>query len=141
MGYRDDKLYATATEEPAPGVYLYASCSAEEYGRIVAVGEDSNGNPTIDIEVLHPNDLIDCEDEEGGEWEHALTWLEVPAGVTLILRDVQYRIDPSKSPEYPAVIICNTPGNSCFRCTKMFTMYTDTLDERCRRDMEVDGFA
>lgn len=116
------------------GKYLYASCSAEEYGRIVGMGKDGNGFPTIDIEIFHPNDLIDChEDGDIPGSEHGLTWLDVPQGTKLILRDVLYRM--STTPGYPDNIICNTPGNGCFRCTKLFTLYDDTLDERISRDI------
>lgn len=114
---------------PKVGQYLYASCSAEEYGRIVAVGEDANGIPTIDIELFHPNDLVDCDDDEHSGSENPLTWLELSPGATLTLREVHYKMS---APPYEGNIVCNTPGSNCFRCTKLFTLYDDTLDERCR---------
>jgi len=113
---------------PSVGHLLYASCSAEYYGEIVAVGEDANGQPTIDIRVEHTNDLIDCESVEPftepkpGEWANPLTTIELPEGVRPILRHVQWR--PS-GPDYPDNIICNTPGNGCFRCTKLFTLHKE----------------
>lgn len=106
------------------GLYLYASCSAEEYGRVVAIGKDGNGVPSIDIEVLHPNDLIDCNDDEASGSKNPQTWLDVSPGATLILREVHYKHDGNR-------IVCNTPGNGCYRCTKLFWLRRTTFEQRC----------
>lgn len=131
MSYLDD-FYKTAVNEPQVGCYLHASCSAEDYGRIVGIGKDDNGIPTIDIEVFYPNDLLDIQDvAETGE-QHGLTTLEIPGGVKPILRYVQYKISESKDPSYPNHIICSTPSG-CFRCVHLFTMFTDSKEERWAR--------
>lgn len=107
---------------PQVGQYLFASCSAEDYGRVVAVGQDANGASTIDIEVLQPDDLVDCSDDSD-VGTNPLTTLEVPEGVKLVLRHVQYRAVEDR------YIICNTPGNNCFRCTKLFKLRDFTAQD------------
>ena len=110
---------------PKVGQWLHASCSDEDYGQIVAVGEDDNGIQTIDIRISNPQDLVTCDDKE---WEDPLTTLEVSPGATLILRHVQWHPgsgEPeSGEPESGkgGYVICNTPGSECFRCTKLFQL-------------------
>jgi hypothetical protein len=99
------------------GLYLHASCSAEDYGQIVGVGKDANGAPTIDIEVFHADDLISIAWDEKKD-SPPLTRLEVSGAVKLILRDVQYQ----HSEKYPELIHCKTPGDGCYRCTKLFSL-------------------
>lgn len=114
--------------EPEVGHYLHASCSAEDYGRILAVGADENGAPTIDIEVLHPQDLISCDDDDDDEFESpTLTTLELPPGTKVILRNLQWR----KLGDWDETIsiVCNTPGNGCFRCTKLFSLQSEPCEE------------
>ena len=100
---------------PAVGQWLMASCSAQSYGRILAVRKDANGLDTIDIEVSDPNDLIIKIDQDPGFEQGSLTTLEVPDGVKLILRGVQYLMNGDR-------ITCNTPGDGCFRCVKFFSL-------------------
>lgn len=99
---------------PRIGQWLYASCSDAYYGEVVGVGQDSNGAPTIDIRIEDPEDLIWCEDEG---FENPLTTIELLDGVRPILRDVQYRFQVGSG-----FIVCNTPGNGCYRCTKLFRL-------------------
>lgn len=103
---------------PKIGQWLYASCSAVDYGEIVAVGIDDNGVSTIDIRVEDPQELIHFDEEFGGPGfgRNALTTLEIPAGVSLILRGLQYREVGED------LIECHTPGSGCYRCTKLFTL-------------------
>lgn len=104
-------------EQTAPrvGQYLYASCSAEDYGKIIAIGKDGNGVNCIDIEVYNPDDLLSFNDEN--ESSPALTHIELPKGVRIILRNVQYK---NQNWDWAYGIECNTPGNNCYRCTKSF---------------------
>ena len=111
--------------KPEVGHWLYASCSASDYGQIVAVGEDDNGHPTIDIRLSDPQDLVTCDENGTNGWSDSLTTLEIAGkmvlDVRLILRNVQWRPggDNDGSGSY---IICNTPGSECFRCTKLFQL-------------------
>lgn len=105
---------------PKVGQYLWASCSAEDYGKIIAVGKDANDYDVIDIEVFNANDLIDCE-ENDSRFQNSITRLELPPNTTAILRDLQWLyLD-----EVDGVtrIVCNTPGNGCYRCTKLFWLH------------------
>ena len=102
--------------KPEVGHWLYASCSASDYGQIVAVGEDDNGAPTIDIRLSDPQDLVTCDGNGTNGWSEPLTTLEVAGD--LILRNVQWRPGPGDD----GFIICNTPGSECFRCTKLFQL-------------------
>ena len=111
--------------KPEVGHWLYASCSASDYGQIVAVGEDDNGAPTIDIRLSDPQDLVTCDENGTNGWSDALTTLEIAGkmvlDVSLILRNVQWR--PGTGDD--GFIICNTPGSDCFRCTKLFQLRTE----------------
>lgn len=107
--------------EPKVGQYLYATCAGDNYGKIVAVGQDANGTPIIDIEVFDLNELLDYDDDV--DWpEPVLTQLEVPAGLTFVLRNLQYEMIPVDWEVCSYLIRCNTPGNGCFRCTKQFML-------------------
>lgn len=113
---------------PSAGQWLYATCSAEFYGEIVAVGADANGQPTIDIRIEHPDDLIDCEsvelDEEPGpgQWRNPLTTLELPQGVKPVLRHVLWRATGISGGHQ--TVDCNTPGDGCYRCIKHFWVHS-----------------
>jgi len=115
-------------QPPKIGDYLHASCSGEDYGRVIAVGKDGNGTPTIDIEVFTPDDMMSFGENNGTDFSNpVLTRVEIPAGVKVILRDLQWRQtkgyegwDADKT--WVSLIICNTPGNQCFRCTKLFSL-------------------
>lgn len=116
------------SRDPEIGDYLYASCAGEDYGQVVGVGQDDNGIPTIDIEVFQHDDLIDFadyDDEEGAP--PVLTTLELPPGTKAILRNVQWKSaggyegwDELKT--WITLIVCRTPGNHCYRCTKLFSL-------------------
>jgi hypothetical protein len=105
---------------PKIGQWLYASCSDADYGQIVAVGQDDNGVATIDILVSDPQDIISCEhnEKDSDGWIDPLTTLELPEGTRVILRHVQWR--PGSGEDN--FIVCNTPGDGCFRCTKLFQL-------------------
>lgn len=102
---------------PKVGHYLFASCSAQDYGRIVAVGQDANGAKTIDIQLCDPDDLVDCDEDHDVVKSPPITTLEASPGAVLILRHVQWKESGEET------IICNTPGNNCFRCTKLFWLH------------------
>lgn len=114
---------------PSVGSWLYASCSAQFYGEVIAVGEDANGQATIDIRIEDPNDLVECRsidiDAVAGpdDWVNPLTSMELPEGVKAILRHVQWRFRPYGGND-PPLIECNTPGDGCCRCTKLFSVHT-----------------
>lgn len=101
--------------KPRIGQHLWSSCAGENYGTIIAVGKDDNNTPIIDIEVADINNLVWIETETN-EWpEPVLSHVELQPTTKIILRNLQYKIIN----EY---IICNTPGNGCYRCTKLFTL-------------------
>lgn len=112
--------------DPKPGQYLWASCAGDNYGRVIAVGVDGNGAPTIDIELKSVGDLISSEDDD--EWPNPdLTQAEVPEGVKVILRNVQWRAGFVS--DGISTIHCRTPGNGCYRCTKFFWLYDHDRSE------------
>lgn len=113
------------SRNPEPGDYLYASCAGEDYGQILAVGQDSNGAPTLDIEVYQPHDLIDFVDDDLNNT--VLTELELPPNTKVILRHVQWRPAGgfegwTEDEPWVTLIVCRTPGNHCYRCTKLFSL-------------------
>ena len=107
---------------PKVGQWLYSSCSASSYGEILNVGNDGNGSNVIDIRVCDIDDFayIEYEMDDSSDSNFIvnppLTTAELPKGVNVILRNVQYKL---MTDEY---IECNTPGNGCFRCTKLFRL-------------------
>lgn len=103
------------TKLPEVGKYLYASCLGEDYGKILAVGHDENGKPTIDIEVYDAGLLLSYDEDS-----NALTEIELPPSTTVVLRKVQWKA--ADEWDGKLVIECNTPGNNCYRCTKLFCL-------------------
>lgn len=101
---------------PKVGQYLYSTCSASDYGRIVAVVEN-----TIDILITDPNDLI------GDDTEGAI--LEITGTATL--RRIRYRMldSPSNDPDQPW-IYCETPTPGCSRCRFAFWLMDGPNGER-----------
>lgn len=104
--------------KPKIGQYLYSTCSAEDYGKVLAIGVDGNGANVISIELNHAADITWCEDDSEEFPSPDLSRIEVLAEIKLILIDIQYREFNNEHED--SVIICRTPGNGCFRCTKMF---------------------
>lgn len=95
------------------GLYLYATCAGEDYGKILTVGKDGNGHNVIDIEVNDPDNLISSEQDD------SLMTLELPQGVKAILRNVRYEL---RDADWATLIICDTPANNCYKCTKLFVL-------------------
>ena len=99
---------------PQVGHKLWSSCAGDDYGTVVAVGHDENNTPTIDIELKSASDAFWVEGETE-EWPApSLTQIELPPNVKVTLRHVHYKIVDEER------IVCNTPGNGCYRCTKLF---------------------
>ncbi len=112
---------------PRAGQWLWSTCAGWYYGEIIAVGADSNGQPTVDIRVEHPEDIVSFESVELGEiagpddWENPLTTLELPEGVKPVLRQVLWK--PRGHNGECETIVCNTPGDGCYRCLKYFWVH------------------
>lgn len=121
------------------GDKLHASCSDCFYGTIVGLHKDGNNIDCIDIQVSEEciQDLINCETghppDNSTQWPdaHGLEVLELPPGVLPILRNIQYKLSDRGADydfwrgEWRSVgtfITCNTPGNGCYRCTKLFSV-------------------
>jgi hypothetical protein len=99
------------------GDMLYSTCAGENYGKILGVYRDENGEPVIDIEVFNINDVVHFMSNASGEdvgfetyWSHA----ELPEGVNLILRAVGYKLEDSQ-------VVINIEGG-CFRCSRCFLL-------------------
>lgn len=113
------------------GDTLHASCSNEFYGEIIGIGKDDNGIPTIDIIVNRANDIIIRGEDSDFPDDHGLMELELPEGVKPILRNLQYKtVEPYTDFLFErdgynstgARVVCATPGNGCYRCTKLFSV-------------------
>lgn len=100
---------------PRAGQYLFSSCAGDDYGQITKVGEDGNGAPTIDIELYNITDAL-WIDEEDPDFPFPLTTVALMPEADVYLLNVQYKMLDDKT------IHCHTPGNGCFRCTKLFTL-------------------
>mgnify|MGYP006266472959 CR=1 FL=1 len=117
------------------GDFFYSTCSADRFAEVLAVGEDDNGVPTIDLAVESPDDLITMS---GGDPDfpdfHGLTTLELPPQPDrmrprAILRKVQYRYaadvdwakDQATSDGYAltgATFELKIPGEGCDKCVR-----------------------
>lgn len=116
---------------PKVGQYLYASCSTEYFGPILAVGQDVNGHPTIDLQVDDINAFIACRWRDEGDMDHSLMRVEHQGPV--IFRALQYKdchryqytspfLKNVLGVEEMVSITCNTPGDGCHRCTSLFSL-------------------
>jgi hypothetical protein len=114
---------SVSDEYPKIGQYLYSTCSGSDYGRIVGRGkyedqEEDKEYDTIDIDIKDPTDLIDDKFSESG----------VRLQGNVILCRVRYKIkdaepDPWPGEEGPGIwIVCETPGDGCYRCKKAFRL-------------------
>ncbi len=127
---------ATATPKPPQirrpkvGDLLHASCSDEDFGRIVEVGEDANGTPTVDVECFdvdacfhyrHRKDQDPSDPTALGYQRYPMTRFVLPAGVHGVFRDVQYR----QKIEYPNHIELNMPEAGCYRCTHWLRLHSE----------------
>lgn len=120
----------TDAARPRVGQWLYATCSAADYGQVMAVYQDANGQEVIDIRVLDVQDLLQCPDNAGWDSHHRdareldfeLPWLVellVPPGEVL-LKAVPWKPGPRRAEDGRWTIECATPGNGCFWCHKLF---------------------
>lgn len=106
---------------PKIGQLLWSSCAGESYGKILAVGVDDNKTPVIAIELTTISDIAWTNDEDETFPQPDLHFVEIPPGVHVILRDIQYKLwEPCEDGRQ--IIECRTPGNGCYRCTKCFTL-------------------
>jgi hypothetical protein len=105
---------------PKPGQYLWSSCAADDYGKILSVGQDANGVDSMDIELcqLGLEDLLSFEE---GLDPPPLTRLVVQG--TAILRDVQWKMGAEYEGEW--TVILNSPGEGCYRCTKLLWLHDE----------------
>jgi len=103
---------------PRVGLYLYASCAAEDYGQILALYNDDNGTPVMDIELYDLENLMDCGGDSADFPHPVLSSLEVPLGTKVVLKGIQWRMIKGD------FIECRTPGpNLCFRCAHGFNLH------------------
>lgn len=109
---------------PKIGQYLYASCAGEDYGRILIVGKDANDQDVLDVELYDPQNLVLLNDDSEFPEAHGLTSIELPEGTVVIIRGLLWKWADEKED----MILCHTPGNGCYRCTKLFFL----ADERTK---------
>src|SRR3990167_9542680 len=103
-------------EDRLVGQWLYASCSAVTYGRILRVGIDANEQAVMDIELQDPDDLSDAPclvcavNDDNCAGHPSMLHVELSAGATIVLRDVAWRYLHGDME-----IECRTPGNEIGR--------------------------
>lgn len=107
---------------------LYASCSAEFVYEVIGYGADANDALTLDLRVMCLNDVVHFghDDTQGSatepDFRNPLTRLELPDGVSLVMRDVQYR-QVGEGFGGVARIVVNGPEGGCHRCCYLFGVY------------------
>lgn len=126
---------------PKVGQWLYSTCSASDYGEVVAVYQDANGQEVIDVRVFDPQDLLQCPDNAGRDSHHRdrrsldfeLPWLVelvLPPGEVL-LKAVPW-MPGRRTEDGKSTIVCATPGNGCYRCHKLFWLEDEPSGSRDR---------
>lgn len=115
--------------EPKPGQYLHASCSDVDVYEIIGAGQDENGAPTIDVRVIDLDELFHFAHEDDAEgdgsdekWFAPLTTAELPLGVHVILRGLQWRPRPNGY-KNGYVIEVNAPEGGCYSCCYRMTVH------------------
>lgn len=106
--------------EPKAGHFLRSSCSASDVYEILGSGKDENGEPTIDVRVLNLGAVIHCDDSDDS-MESPLTRAELPAGVHLVLRHLQWT--PCKDIGGVQFIRVNGPMGGCSRCCYLLMVH------------------
>jgi len=114
--------------EPKPGHYLHASCSDTDLYEVVGSGQDANGHSTLDVRVLNLNEILhfghdgDAQgDGSDGKWLAPLTVAELPAGVHVVLRGLQWRGASAGDDDVERVEV-NAPQGGCYRCCYLFSV-------------------
>lgn len=117
------------TYAPKPGQYLHASCSDEDVYEIIGSGEDDNGAPTLDVRVIDLNEILHFRDDNGRKgasaedrWDHPLTRAELPEGVHVVLRGVQWR-ETTRGYEGVVRVNVNAPEGGCYGCCYLFSVH------------------
>jgi hypothetical protein len=115
--------------QPKVGHYLHASCSDRDVYEILGSGEDANGVPTIDVRVLDLNEILHFEhdndakgDGSDEKWFAPLTHAELPDGVFIILRGMQWRLTDSGYDNVERIVV-NAPEGGCYRCSYLFSVH------------------
>jgi hypothetical protein len=107
------------------GAYLHTSCNGVWWGPIKKIHQDANGRLVVDFE-FSSDDMGEFLDtyvdmtEPGAEPNLAM--VEMPS-VRCLMRDVPLtKISDSGE----RLITLETPGDGCFRCSKLFSVH-DTM--------------
>jgi hypothetical protein len=115
--------------EPRPGHYLHASCSDADVYEIVGSGKDGNGHQTIDVRVIDLNEILHFEHDEDakgdgsdGKWVAPLTDAELPDGVHVVLRGMQWRAAGAGYDNVEHIVV-NGPEGGCYRCCYLFSVH------------------
>ena len=109
------------------GCLLYTSCNAEYWGPVTRIGRDGNGRAAIDFE-LEPEQVnaflqVDTPSAPFGPYNLSRLELVAPGPETVyMMRDVPVAgfYDDDEGLKKWHTLILDTPGNGCFRCTKLF---------------------
>ena len=114
--------------EPKAGQYLHASCSDADVYKVIGSGLDENGAPTIDVRVLDLNEILHFEHDNDAspgdkdKWVAPLTNAELPEGVHVILRGMQWRSTDAGYDDVERIVV-NAPEGGCYRCCYLFSVY------------------
>lgn len=104
------------------GLYLYSSCGACDFGRILKNHKDDNNTDVIDIEVYDVNDLLSfgCSPEDEEErFKSYQTRAVLPEGVNIKVLNVGYILSELGDTKF---IEINNNASGCFRCVKSFIL-------------------
>jgi hypothetical protein len=96
------------------GKYLYASCSAQIYGKILDVYKDDYYDfDVVDVQLYDHIDLGTPEDDEAEDYYHRK--IIIPKNTNVVLKNAKYKLNDN-------YIEIDTPGSGCYRCSKYFKL-------------------
>lgn len=111
------------TYQPQVGHYLHASCSDADVYEIIGVGRDDNEQPTIDVRVCDPHEVIhfeaDLDDASG--FGNPLTEIQCER---LVFHNMLWK-DWTKESDTFATVQVNGPEGGCFRCCYLLSVHTE----------------
>lgn len=114
------------------GDVLHASCSDEDYATVTAVhygvqsNIDDSVSTTVDLANVLLNDIVDTEWSETKD-DVAKGYMHVDHDVRVNLYNV--RVESIRRDEYGLFVVLDTPGNGCYRCTRLFSVIRKTVKE------------
>ena len=116
---------------PRPGQWLFSSCQGEDFGQILRVGLDANGQDILDVRLRDLNDILHCEDtDDDTMWPwNPLTMAKLEGAASVVLVVLLYTVHDAGT---FVSVRCATPEGGCFRCSQSFMLFDEAFEVRLK---------